>query len=380
MKVSNPFLSRLLFVALAFFTIPVKAGPSKDPLFRIGFVYPRTGPLAPFGSSLSEGVKLGLAQFRAENPQLGSHVGVVVADDGSLASEAEKSSERLIKMQNVHLIIGSISNTINQAIAGVAAKHETILIMPRATDETVLGNPFNFSLAPTERRQGRLMGRFALQQLRRDRAVILLDSYQADGDMIAKGFSEYFDKNGGQTLGSWKLKAGVSHLPTLMQEIAKMEPQLIVYPGSYRTLGPLVEEARKAGIKATWLGSDAWDHPDLLRLNTKLGAQYYFTYWDNSDPQAGVQNFVADFEAAYGHKPDVIASQGYLAIRIVLQAYAMTRSTHRDTLTKALEGGHFGQLYASGRFAKDKTFLQPAPFMMTSGNQARFMSRIDLEE
>lgn len=380
MKVPNPLLQSLLLLALWASHFPAEAKSPRDLQFRIGFIYPRTGPLAPYGQSLSDGLKLGLQQFRDENPQLGHQIGVVVADDGSLASEAEKATERLIKTQKVHIIIGSISNTVNQAIAKEAGEKQTLLVLPHATDESLLGDALTFSLSPSDRRQGRMLARFALKQLRRDKAVILLDSATPDGEMIAKGFSEFFDQNGGQTLGQWTLEGGKTQLPPLMQEIARLQPQVIIFPGSYRSIKPLMDAARKAGIKATWIGGDGWDHAELLRLNEDIGAQYFASYFHTSDPQAGVQNFVADFEAAYGRKPDALASRGYEAVRVVLQAFASARSTDRTNLARAIEGGHYAPIYFSGRFAKDKVYLRPMPFLVTSGGQARFMSRIDLEE
>ncbi|MCX6130352.1 MAG: ABC transporter substrate-binding protein [Proteobacteria bacterium] len=137
---------------------PLFAKSSHDKIiYRIGFIHPRSGPLAPFGNSLAQGVKLGLQQFRLENPKLGEQIGLISADDRGLASEGEKAAKRLIQQQKVQLLIGSVSNSVNLSLAAVSNQSETPLLLPRGTDEDMLGKPhiFTMSLAAKENQQRR---------------------------------------------------------------------------------------------------------------------------------------------------------------------------------------------------------------------------------
>ncbi len=372
-------LFSLLYCSLAV-ALPQTARMPKDPQFKVGLIYPRTGPLAAYGQSLSEGVRFGLQKFREENPQVGSRIGVIVADDGGLSSQAEKAADRLISVQKVHIIIGSISNVINQSIGAVTSKNSTLLLLPQGTDESLLSDSNTFSLTPSDRRQGEMLSRFTLRQLRRTKAVIISDSSAPDSEMIAKGFAEAFPKGGGQVLGQWLFEAGKTEPRTLVEEVAKTAPEVIAFPGSYRTVLPLIEAAKSIGLKAVWLGGDGWDHPSLLKGRTDLGSHYFFSYFHKDDPHESVQSFVADFEAFAGHKPDLIAAHGYEAIRAVLQAYTMTRSSDHSALAKALEGAHFAGIYGAGHFAPDRVYLRPAPFMIAAGGQLRFLGRVELEE
>lgn len=382
MKVGN-ILFYVLFIALVSSVaeaLPQTARVPKDPQFRIGFVYPRTGPLAPFGQSLSEGVRLGLEKFREENPQMGARIGIVVADDGGLASQAEKAAARLIEVQKVAAIIGSVTNTINQSIAGVASKTSTPLLLPQGTDEDLLSDPNTFSLSLTDRRQGQLLARFALRQLKRTKAALVIEDSAPDGTMIAKGFTDGFAKGGGELLGEWRVETSSSSRSKVLAEIRQTQADLVVCIGSYRTAGPLMEEAQKQGIKASWIGSDGWDHPSLFDARPNLSAHYYFSYFHRDDPHEGVQSFVADYEVMFGRKPDLIAAHGYEAIRAIIQAYTLTQSTDGAMLSKAFEGARFGGIYGAGRFAQDRVYLRAAPFLTASGGQLRFSARTEPED
>lgn len=371
------FISLCSTVGLA---LPQMARVPKDPQFRIGLIYPRTGPLADFGKSLAEGVRLGLEKFREENPQLGNRIGIVVADDGGLASQAEKAATRLIEVQKVSAIIGSVTNTINQSIAGVTSKSGALLLLPQGTDEDLLADPNTFSLALTDRRQGQMLARFALRQLKKSKAALIVDASSPDSDLIGKGFADAFPKLGGELLGSWRYESQKGATEQILDQLKKAGSELVVFAGSYRRVRNLIEGARKVGLQLQWLGSDGWDHPSLLAGSNPAAKHYFFSYFHKDDPHEGVQGFVSDFELMHGHKPDLIAAHGYEAIRAIIQAYALTHSTDHAALSKALEGARFGGIYGAGHFASDRVFLRPAPFLTSSGEQLRFSGRIDLEE
>ncbi|HYX39511.1 MAG TPA: ABC transporter substrate-binding protein [Oligoflexus sp.] len=355
------------------------AKPAKDHvLYRIGFIHPRSGPLASYGNSLSQGVKLGLTQFRSENPQLAEKVALIAADDRGLASEAEKAALRLVQQQKADILIGSLSNVANQAIAAVSSKTNVILLLPRGTEDDLTAYPYVYSMSATDKRQGRMLSQFALKSLRRDRAAVLVDARSPDSEVIGKSFAEAFTQGGGQMLGQWS-EGGSEELKSVLTKIASAQPNIVVFPGSYRGVPNILTEARKAGVKATFVGGDGWDHVDLYKQGD-LGSQYYFSYFHNNDPQAGVQSFVTEYETTFGQKPDVFAALGYDAVRSALQAFVIAKSAQTPNLQKTFEGARFPSIYGAGHFGKDHVFLRPYPVMITTGGQARLMSRVVLDE
>jgi len=355
------------------------AKPAKDHvLYRIGFIHPRSGPLATYGNSLSQGVKLGLTQFRSENPQLADKVALIAADDHGLASEAEKAAYRLVQQQKADILIGSLSNVANQSIAAVSSKTNILLLLPRGTEDDLTDYPYVYSMSATDKRQGRMLAQFALKSLRRDRAAVLVDARAPDSEVIGRAFAEAFTLSGGQLLGQWQA-GGTEGLRSVLNKIASAQPNIVVFPGFYRGVPNILTEARKAGIKATFLGGDGWDHDDLYKSGD-LGSQYYFSYFHKGDPQAGVQSFITDYETAFGQKPDVFAALGYDAVRAALQAFVLAKSAQTPNLQKTFEGARFPSIYGAGHFGKDHVFLRPYPVMITTGGQARLMARVVLDE
>ncbi|MCX6130351.1 MAG: ABC transporter substrate-binding protein [Proteobacteria bacterium] len=152
---------------------------------------------------------------------------------------------------------------------------------------------------------------------------------------------------------------------------------MLVYPGSYRTIPPLLSATRKAGIKSTIIGSDGWDHEKLYAIDANtLGSQYYFSYFHISDPQDSVQNFVNEYETNFGTKPDSLAALGYDSIRAAIQALVLSKTGKPTQLLNSLEGARFPGIYGAGHFSKDHVYLRPYPFIITTGGQPHFMARL----
>ena len=83
--------------------------------FRIGFIYSKTGRLAPYSRSVSLGAKLALQIFRKEHPELANKVQMIAADDESCSQVPQRqqavfwednpymSSLALLQMLSIYL-------------------------------------------------------------------------------------------------------------------------------------------------------------------------------------------------------------------------------------------------------------------------------------
>ena len=98
-------------------------------------------------------------------------------------------------------------------------------------------------------------------------------------------------------------------------------------------------EVRRQGSKATLIGSDGWDSPDLLQGAGDAFDGVYFAnhFWVGSDDPV-VRKFVADYTARFGNAPDAGAATAYDAARLLFDAMKRAGSTEsaavRDALAK----------------------------------------------
>ena len=354
--------------------------PTETEGFRIGFVYSKTGPLAAYGKSVSQGAKLALQHFRLENPSLSQSVQMVAADDGSLASGAEKAAERLVTKQGVHALVGSFVNIINLSLSAISSKYQIPLMMPRATDENLQNQDYAFSMSPNDLRQGKMLAQFASRDLKQNKALVIIENDKADAPSIAKGFTDAWIQELGTLLGQLTYNPNERSLGPWLQDIASKETPLIVFVGSPKHAATLISRAKQNGIKALWLGSDVWDSTSLSKLPKNNGAYYFFSYFHKYDRQSGAQSFSHSYYESYESTPDQLAAAGYEATKVLLQAYLLKKSVKHDVLRKTIETNRLPGIFGAGMFTMDHVYLRSYPFFLVADNTFRYINRILLQD
>lgn len=348
--------------------------------FRIGFIYSKTGRLAPYAKSVSQGAKLALQLFRAEYPQYIQSVQMIAADDESSASGATKAGTRLLSKQEVDILVGSFSNTLNYHLLALSKQYRIPLLMPRATDEMFLNQALAFSITPDDKRQGRMLAQFILKHLKLKQASLLIETDRLDTNRLLAGFQEEWAHDGASLLGQWDFKPGQAALGPLFHDMATQKPPIIVFLGAAQHAPLILDRAKQNGIQAPWLGGDAWDNESLLALAPELPSAFFFSYFHKLDPQSSVQSFVQAYYDAYNAFPDQLAAEGFEATKIALEAFLIQQKGESQDLRKILETNSFQGIFGNAHFAADHTLLHAHPFFRAQDGKLRVLNRITLQD
>ena len=89
--------------------------------YKIGFVAPLTGPVAPEGISMQRGFELGLEHLNAAGGIAGKKVEVVTQDDKAEPAVCATVVKKFIQEEKVDIIVGTITNDEEDAAAKIAA-------------------------------------------------------------------------------------------------------------------------------------------------------------------------------------------------------------------------------------------------------------------
>jgi len=360
-KLTKIFLSTWMFSTAAFAQANLK-----DANFKVGLIYPKTGPLAVYADTQAKAVKLGLEEFRQDHPELAVQIAVVVADDKSLASEGLKAAERLIETQKINMLIGSFSNTVNQALLDIAGKNNLPLLLTRTSSEDLIANKQVFAMVPTHRWYGRMLGFYAVQSLKKKRAAIIFHPDDAISLEMNEGFKEAFVKSGGFIVGTW-----AADQKDLWNDIKMTEPDSYFVPAAFGKREPLLDLILTSE-------TDILSSTRFFRKAGK-GALYRAQSFTPQDPHKGVKDFVALYEKRYGQKPDELAAASYETIRIILQAYFLSLSVKDQPMLDTIQSKDLGGIYGIGRFTKDRNFMRPIPITREVKGVEEFKGRIQPE-
>jgi branched-chain amino acid transport system substrate-binding protein len=155
--------------------------------------------------------------------------------------------------------------------------------------------------------------------------------------VLAGFFADSFKRLGGQIVNQQNYEANATDLSAQMDAIKTAAPEIVFAPGFYTTAPIVASEVKKAGIKATLIGSDGWDSPNLMDAGSEPFEGVYFAnhFWAGSDDSL-VTKFVADYRAKYGVNPDAGSATAYDAARMLFDAFKRAKSTESAAVRNAL--------------------------------------------
>jgi len=304
-----------LAAAAAAIAIPAAA---QQPKLKVGFMLPYSGTYAALGDAIEKGFRLYLTE---QGGRIGGReVEFFKVDDESDPAKATDNVNKLIKRDNVDVIVGTVHSGVAMAMAKAAKDNGTLLIIPNAGAVAVTGpmcaqNIFRSSFSNWQ--PGYAMGEVAAK--RGAKKVVTITWKYAAGDESVGGFKEAFEKSGGQVVKELSLPFPNVEFQPLLTEIAAIKPDAVYTFFAGGGAVKFVKDYAAAGLKKTiplygagFLTDGTLDAQgaDADGLLTTL---HYGDGLDNPKDRS----FRAAYSKAYNAVPDVYAVQGYDAAQML---------------------------------------------------------------
>jgi branched-chain amino acid transport system substrate-binding protein len=316
MKRTHLFATALLATATALAGIaPVHAQSAK---LKVGFMLPYSGTYAALGNAIENGFR----QYVDEQggKLSGREIEYVKVDDESEPAKATDNVNKLIKRDNVDVIIGTVHSGVTLAMAKAAKDSNTLLIVPNGGADAVTGpmcatNIFRSSFSNWQ--PAYAMGEVAAKKGAK-KAVTITWNYAA-GTESTNGFKEAFEKGGGQVVKALSVPFPNVEFQALLTEIAATKPDVVYAFFAGGGAVKFVKDYAAAGLNRSiplygpgFLTDgtlDAQGDAAQGMLTTLHYADGLNTPRDNA--------FRLKYATTYKLQPDVYAVQGYDAAQML---------------------------------------------------------------
>src|SRR5258705_196236 len=126
---------KMLIAALAA-ALVLPAG-AQSPKLKVGFMLPYSGTYAALGDAIEKGFRLYVTEQGGRVG--GREIEYVKVDDESDPAKATDNVNKLIKRDNVDVLVGTVHSGVAMAMAKVAKDNDTLLIIPNAGAVAVTG-------------------------------------------------------------------------------------------------------------------------------------------------------------------------------------------------------------------------------------------------
>ena len=307
---------------------------------KVGLMLPSTGTFAALGSAIENGFKLYVAENGGKLG--GREIEYVNVDDESDPSKATDNINKLIKRDNVDVVVGTVHSGVAMAMAKVAKDTNTLLIVPNAGANAVTGpmcgkNIYRSSF--TNGQPGYAMGE-ALAKKGVKKVVTITWKYAAGEESVA-GFKEAFEKGGGKVVEELAVPFPSVEFQALLTQIASIKPDAVYTFFAGGGAVKFVKDYAAAGLKASipLYGAGFLTDGTLEAQGAAAdGIQTTLHYADSlGTPRDNA--FRLAYAKAYKLQPDVYAVQGYDAAQILGIGLAATKGdvSKKDAFAAAVQ-------------------------------------------
>jgi branched-chain amino acid transport system substrate-binding protein len=301
------------------------AGAAAKPPIKVGVIAPLTGGVAVYGIAVKNAVELYVKEVNAAGGLNGQKVELVVYDDKGDPTEALNAYNKLVTADEVAAFVGPVTSSPTFGVAEASAADNIPGITGTATHPDVTSYGKNYFRACFEDPfQGGTMARFAYEKLGAKKAAVIYNVSDAYSTGLYKAFEASAGKAGLKVVGAESYAKDDVDFNAQLTRIAELAPDVLFIPDYYNTAYLICSQARKAGIKATFLGVDGTD--GVLEIEgadySVFDGLYFANHYSSDDPSDIVKNFRKNYEAAYGVTPNALGALGYDAAMILCNAIA----------------------------------------------------------
>ena len=304
----------LLAAAMAATLTTAQAAPK----IKVGLMLPYSGTYAALGNAIENGFRLYIAEHG--DKLSGREIEYIKVDDESDPSKATDNVNKLIKRDNVDVLVGTVHSGVAMAMAKVAKDTGTLLIVPNAGAEVVTGSmcaPNIFRSSFTNWQPGYAMGEVVAKK--GYKKVVTITWKYAAGDESINGFKEAFEKSGGKVVKELNLPFPNVEFQALLTEIAATKPDAVYTFFAGGGAVKFVKDYAAAGLKKSipLFGAGFLTDGTLEAQGADAAGLLTTLHYADNLGLARDNAFRLSYAKSYKLQPDVYAVQGYDAAQML---------------------------------------------------------------
>ncbi len=339
--VNSKLIASILALSLAF------PGLSRAAVVKIGFIDSLTGPEAPIGEDLNNGVTLALQDLKKE----GIEVQLVKEDDSGKPEQSMAALEKLGTRDNVVGIVGPYSSKCASAISKLAEKYKVPLIIPVASKEDITRQPnlrWTFRLSATTNDYASILIDMATKLGKPKTMAIIYENtdFGTSGAVSAKSVAA---KKGIRVVADEAYSAGSPDYRSILTKIKADKPDLVFMVSYVADAILLMRQSREIGLDPqAFLGAGAgFANEQFAKQKDISNDVFSSTQWTENVNWPGARSFGERYRKEFGKEASYHAATAYESMVIMAETAAKAggdREKIREDLRTGTWNGIMGEV------------------------------------
>ena len=290
--------------------------------FKIGGIGPTTGGAAIYGTAVKNGADLAIKEINAAGGINGVQIEYNFQDD-ELDNEKSVNAYNALKDWGMNILVGPTTSGCCVAVAAESVNDNMFQITPSGSSVDCITNDNVFQVCFTDPNQGIGAAAYIGQNNVASKVAVIYDS----SDVYSSGiYTKFAQEAGNQPFDIVSAEAFTADSKTdfsvQLQKAADNGAELVFLPIYYTEASLILTQAASAGYNFKFFGCDGLDGIlGVENFDTSLAeGVMLLTPFAADAKDEKTQNFVADYEAAYGETPNQFAADSYDAVYIIKAA------------------------------------------------------------
>ena len=365
----------VLFIT-ALLCLPILAGPA----VKLGVILPRTGPEAPIGEEMANGIRMAQEDLKKK----GVIVEVLWEDDTGKPQIAMSAFEKLVREPQMAGVLGAYTSASTGAVARLAGKYQVPLMVPISSKDEITMQEFKWVFrinSPASFYASTLFD--MLFEQGQVKTLALIYENTDFGNSAARSAIAYATKKGMTVVADEPYAKGAPDYRSTLSKFKAKNPDVVYMVSYIADAVLLMRQAKEIGLQPrAFLGAGGgFNLAQFAREKDISENVITSTQWAEDVKWPGAKEFAQRYRARFGMESSHHGACSYEAFRILAET-AVHAGGNRERTRQGLKTGAWKGILGDVKFegAFDNARLEGAvrTFFERSGARARDLGELTI--
>ena len=323
---------------------------------KIGVIFPLTGEVAADGMQGKNAAMLAVDELNAAGGINGRKVQLFIEDDGASPKGAVSAAQKLVDIDKVEAIIGSLFSSSIIAFRPVTDPKKIPVVAPMASHPDIYSKGgYVFSTSPTTPESANYLAEYWIKERKMMKVATFIGMSDA-GIKYDQYIQDAWKRAGGEVVGHETFTPGANDYRTSLVKIKAAKPDVLFLNASFEDATKMIRQMTEIDLKVALTADDMLKNQTLLDGVGDIAEGMVIvepTHERSAEAQKKQEAYKKAWATKYGGEPSVVGIYTYDDCQALFAAIKRAGTTDGDAVRKQLVATDFEGVSGTVKFRDD---------------------------